>query len=176
MTVTDLAADPVATKTRMPNAPSLTIRLDDLAAMKRLGRRIAGLLTQGDAVLLRGDLGAGKTELARATIQAHMGQDTEVPSPTFTLVQTYDAPGLAIAHADLYRIENLTELAELGLDEALEQGAVLVEWPERAQGHWPSSRLEVELTIDGEGPARLAQMTGRGDWVGRLAALDEAKV
>lgn len=176
MTVTDLAANLAAATTTLPLVQSRTIRLDDLAAMRRLGARLARLLAPGDTVLLRGDLGAGKTELARATIQARMGEGIEVPSPTFTLVQTYETPSLAIAHADLYRIERMTELAELGLDEALEHGAILVEWPERAEGQWPASRLEIVLTIDGAGPARVAQISGEGDWANRVGALDEAKL
>jgi tRNA threonylcarbamoyl adenosine modification protein YjeE len=116
-------------------------------------------------------LGAGKTELARAIVQERVGEAIEVPSPTFTLVQTYETPGLTIAHADLYRVENIGELAELGLDEAIDGGAILVEWPERAQGLWPDSRLEIILHIDGSGPARILELVARGDWAARVARL-----
>jgi tRNA threonylcarbamoyl adenosine modification protein YjeE len=171
MTVTDLAAGPVTAMKAMPVGRPRTLRLDSLAQVRSLGRKLAGILRPGDVVLLRGDLGAGKTEIARAIIQARAGDAVDVPSPTFTLVQTYETPGLTIAHADLYRIERLDELAELGLDEALDQGAVLVEWPDRAGDVWPKSRLEIGLKLDGEGPARIATLNGEGAWEPRL---DEA--
>jgi tRNA threonylcarbamoyladenosine biosynthesis protein TsaE len=168
MTVTDLAPARLPAKSRMPLEAMRTIRIADLAEMKRLGARLASVLRKGDVVLLCGDLGAGKTELARATVRARMAMETEVPSPTFTLLQTYDAPDLLLTHADLYRLERLEELAELGFDEAMESGAVLVEWPERANGLWPSSRLEIALSIEGAGPARIATLSGLGDWAERI--------
>jgi tRNA threonylcarbamoyladenosine biosynthesis protein TsaE len=173
MTVTDLAAASARATTRMPPIHAWTVRLEGLLQVKRLGAQLAGALAPGDVVLLAGDLGAGKTELARAIIQARLGEATGVPSPTFTLVQSYEATGLLMTHADLYRIERIGDLAELGLDEAMESGAVLVEWPDRARGLWPASRLEIELRIEDEGPARIVTMTGRGAWAGRLAALNE---
>jgi tRNA threonylcarbamoyl adenosine modification protein YjeE len=96
-------------------------------------------------VALEGDLGAGKTELARAVIRSLAGSDIPVPSPTFTLLQAYDLPGLTVTHADLYRLADPSEVLELGLDEAWEQGAVLVEWPERAGDLLPAERLTVRL-------------------------------
>jgi tRNA threonylcarbamoyladenosine biosynthesis protein TsaE len=152
----------------MPKMMTRTLRLDDLTSVKRIGAALGAALRAGDVLLLSGDLGAGKTELARAVIQARIGAAIDVPSPTFTLLQTYDAPDLAIVHADLYRIERVADLTELGLDEAMEDCALLVEWPERAMGLWPASRLEVTLSIDGLGPARIAHMTGHGDWAARL--------
>lgn len=129
-----------------------------------LGRRIAARLQVGDMIALEGDLGAGKTTLARAILRA-MGVTGEVPSPSFTLVQHYDTPGLKIAHCDFYRIENPAELDELGLEDALKEGAVLVEWPERAPGRIPADALRIRIGIVGEseramqfsGPERLAQ-------------------
>jgi tRNA threonylcarbamoyl adenosine modification protein YjeE len=174
MMASDLAARTARATARMPQPQTRTIRLDDLGAARRLGERLAASLRSGDAVLLSGDLGAGKTELARAMIQARMGAEIDVPSPTFTLIQTYESPGLPIAHADLYRIERVEDLAELGLDEALETGALLVEWPERAEGLWPAARLEIALTHDGEGPARIAALTGHGEWASRIAQVTGA--
>jgi len=99
-------------------------------------------------VALEGDLGAGKTELARAVIRARAGADVPVPSPTFTLLQVYDAlpGGLTITHADLYRLRgDPGELAEIELEEAWEDGALLVEWPERALDLLPGDRLSLRL-------------------------------
>ena len=119
------------------------------AATQALGARIARGLRAGDAVLLSGELGAGKTALARAILRA-LGVTEHVPSPTFTLVQSYETPGLTLRHLDLYRVENPRELDELGIDEALDEGSILVEWPERAPSHWPADALHVALTIAGE--------------------------
>jgi tRNA threonylcarbamoyl adenosine modification protein YjeE len=96
-------------------------------------------------VALEGDLGAGKTELARAVIRSLAGADIPVPSPTFTLLQAYELPGLTVTHADLYRLSDPSEVLELGLDEAWEQGAVLVEWPERAGDLLPAELLTLHL-------------------------------
>ena len=137
----------------------MTVALPDLAATALLGARLAALLACGDAVLLRGDLGSGKTTLARAILTA-LGVSETVPSPTFTLVQTYDTPRLTVSHYDLYRLKRAAELDELGLDEALEDGAALIEWPERAEDRLPSDALTIHLSADTErraileGPAR----------------------
>ena len=136
----------------------MDLALPDLAATAVLGRRIAGQLRAGDVVALSGDLGAGKTTLARA-ILAGLGVDENVPSPSFTLVQSYDAPGLRVSHFDLYRLKNPSELQELGLDDALEDGAALVEWPERAS--LPEG-LTVRLTNQGSG--RRAELEGAPRW------------
>lgn len=103
-----------------------------------LGALLAGALRPGDIVGLSGDLGAGKTTLARAVLRA-LGETGEVPSPSFALVQPYDDLPLPVWHADLYRLDDLAELDELGLDEILGDGALLVEWPERAAGAWPQA-------------------------------------
>lgn len=136
----------------------LTLFLPDEAATQALGRALADLLLPGDAVLLSGDVGAGKSCLARAIIHRRLGSATEVPSPTFTLVQTYDAEAVQIWHADLYRLSHPDEVAELGLLDAAETAICLVEWPERAALTWPGSPLQVVLTPTGEG--RMAQMRG----------------
>ena len=87
------------------------------------------------------------------------------PSPTFTLVQTYDGPDFALAHFDLYRIVRPEEIFELGLDEALDQGAAIIEWPERLEGRLPTDRLDIVLTIEGDG--RRARLRPHGAWEGR---------
>ena len=133
--------------------------LDDTAA---LGAAIAAGLQVGDLVALAGDLGAGKTTLARGILTA-LGLTGPMPSPTFTLVQTYEAPRLIVHHYDLYRLEDPREIAELGLDEALEDGAVLVEWPERAGGLLPDDALSVSLTMP-DAQNRFAELTGPARW------------
>lgn len=127
----------------------------DEAATDMFGRRLAARLAPGDVVLLSGDLGAGKTALARG-ILAGLGHAGEVPSPTFTLVQSYEVPGvrLPVWHVDLYRLEDPGEVEELGLDEILADGALVIEWPERAGGRWPEA-LHLTLTDSGEGSRRL---------------------
>ncbi|HET7083482.1 MAG TPA: tRNA (adenosine(37)-N6)-threonylcarbamoyltransferase complex ATPase subunit type 1 TsaE [Rhizomicrobium sp.] len=136
------------------------VPLPDLDATQRLGVGIAGGLKAGDAVALWGDLGAGKTTLARAILQA-LGVKEEVPSPTFTLVQSYDTHP-RIAHYDLYRLKNAREMEELGFDDALAEGAVLVEWPERAPEVLPPDALHVRLGLK-EG-TRTARLTGPARW------------
>jgi tRNA threonylcarbamoyladenosine biosynthesis protein TsaE len=138
----------------------MTVTLPDLAATATLGAAIAGQLAPGDAVLLRGDLGTGKTTLARAILTA-LGVRETVPSPTFTLVQAYDTPRLAVRHYDLYRLKRAAEIEELGLDESLEDGAALIEWPERAEDHMPADALTVHLLAEGE---RRAALEGPARW------------
>ncbi len=137
----------------------MRVALPDLAATAKLGTAIAARLAPGDAVLLRGDLGSGKTTLARAILAA-LGVTENVPSPTFTSVQAYETPRLRVSHYDLYRLKRESELEELGLDEALDQGAALIEWPERAERRLPADALIAALDADTErrvvleGPAR----------------------
>lgn len=145
----------------------------DETAMAALAGRLAGFLEPGDLVALSGDLGTGKTTLARAMLRA-LGVEGEVPSPTFTLVQTYDTPYLAVLHADLYRIEGEAELEELGLEDALAYAAIVVEWPEKLSGRFAASRLKgrLDLAISiGDGDARRIEARGRGSWAARLARL-----
>ena len=145
----------------------MEIALPDLAATAALGARIGSALRPGDLVALSGPLGAGKTELARAILRAR-GVTGDVPSPTFTLVQPYETPGLTIHHYDLYRLKHAAELTELGLEDALDDGAALVEWPERAT--LPGEMLAVRLSQDGA--ARKAVLEGSARW----AVLERAHV
>ncbi len=133
-----------------------------------LGARIAASLAPGDAVALEGGLGAGKTTLARAILRA-LGLDETVPSPSFTLVQLYETPRLAVSHYDLYRIENPSEIDELGLDEALMTGAALIEWPEHAGERLPADALHVQLAITGE-ETRKVRVWGPLRWSTHLSA------
>jgi tRNA threonylcarbamoyladenosine biosynthesis protein TsaE len=154
-------------------APStLDLHLPDEAATVRLGARLAGLLAPGDVVALSGGLGAGKTALARANVAAAMGGPVEVPSPTFTLVQVYETPRLALWHFDLYRLSGPAEVLELGWEEAREEAAALVEWPDRLGPLIPADRLDVRLDLDGDG--RRACLEGFGAWAARLGQLGDA--
>jgi tRNA threonylcarbamoyladenosine biosynthesis protein TsaE len=152
-----------------PGRP-LTRRLDDEQATARLGAALAALARPGDAILLHGPYGAGKTALARAFLRAATGDAAlVVPSPSFTLVQTYALPsGTTAWHYDLWRASGEGELAELGWDEA-RAGIVLVEWPERLGGAAPPDALSITLShVPGEAGAREATLSG---WPGRLTGL-----
>lgn len=147
-------------------------QLQDEAATQAFAIRLAGCVRAGDVVALRGDLGAGKTALARGMIQALGYGDGEIPSPTFTLVQTYDTPRGVIWHFDLYRLADAADIFELGWDEACIEGIVLVEWPERLGTLLPAASLEVMLHHgDGDEAAEVRRVTvaGGGDWPQRLA-------
>ena len=137
--------------------------LDDA---ERIGAAIGTTLMPGDVVLLSGDLGAGKTTLARAMLKAR-GLAGEAPSPTFAIVQPYAPPevDMPIAHVDLYRIDDSDELIELGLDDYLYDGALLIEWPERLGGEgWPDALL---LTISGVGDMRVLTASVPTAWGAR---------
>ncbi|QYK41955.1 MAG: tRNA (adenosine(37)-N6)-threonylcarbamoyltransferase complex ATPase subunit type 1 TsaE [Paracoccaceae bacterium] len=153
----------------MPSALDLTLYLPDDAATDRLGRAMAHVLCAGDTVALEGPIGAGKTHLARALIRARLAGQEDVPSPSFTLVQTYgplDDPD-AIWHADLYRLGHPDDTAELGLDDALGRRLCLIEWPDRMGSRLPADTLHLRLTPKGEGRSVLL----RGGVPGRIAAL-----
>src|SRR5437764_147206 len=161
----------------VPPASSLSIVLANEQATRRLAVDVASILKAGDLVTLSGDLGAGKTAFARALIRHLAGDEAlDVPSPTFTLVQTYALPRFTVVHADLYRVTHTGELAELGVDEAAENAVVLLEWPDRAEDILPADRLDISFTLAQHlGPnQRSAEITGHGAFaprIERLAAL-----
>jgi len=141
------------------------------ADLEAFGARLAPLLLPGDVIALEGDLGAGKTTLARGILRA-LGLAGEAPSPSFAIVQPYDPPEvrLPVLHVDLYRIEDPAEVEELGLDDARESGALLIEWPSRlGDGLWPDSLI---LAIEGSGdvPRRLTA-TVPDAWGARWSSL-----
>jgi tRNA threonylcarbamoyladenosine biosynthesis protein TsaE len=145
----------------------VTLDLPDLAAMDTLGARIAERLRPGDVVALSGPLGAGKTTLARAVLGA-LGYEGEVPSPTFTIIESYAPPAvrLPLVHADFYRLDRPAEADELGLDEYREGAALLAEWPEHVGGFATEPGcLSIALELAGNG--RRAIVEPGADWLGR---------
>lgn len=154
----------------MPDAVSLS--LPDADATARLGAAIAPRLEPGETVLLYGPLGMGKSTLARGLIRALTGPDEDVPSPTFTLVQFYESDP-PVAHFDLYRLTRPGEAAEIGLDEALDDGCAIIEWPERL-GDDPARWLGPDIltvTLAEQGDGRVAALSGAGAWETKLKDL-----
>ena len=147
--------------------------LSDEQDTASLGARLATCLRPGDCVALSGDLGVGKTSLARSIIQASIGEPCAVPSPTFTLVQTYDLADSRIWHFDLYRLSAADELLELGWDEALTEIS-LIEWAERAETYLPADRVTISLAFGGGEDERSALIQAPEDWLGRLMAAGPA--
>lgn len=143
--------------------------LADAEASLAFGRRLGRCLRPGDIVLLEGPIGAGKTHIARAAIRAFLGAPVEVPSPTYTLVQTYEtpdeAPGATIWHADLYRLTDTAEIEELGLFDAMGRDITLIEWPDRL-GTLPHAAMTLTLTPAGEG--RDLRITAPAGFLARL--------
>src|SRR6188474_2042229 len=155
-------------------ASSFSIVLANEQATRRFAADVASILKAGDLVTLSGDLGAGKTAFARALIRHLAGDETlDVPSPTFTLVQTYALPRLSVVHADLFRVGRASELTELGVDEAAADSVVLLEWPDRAAEALPPDRLDIAFTLAPHlGPnQRQAELTAHGSFVPRLERL-----
>jgi tRNA threonylcarbamoyl adenosine modification protein YjeE len=154
---------------------SFTAALEDEQATRRLMADIAAAIEPGDLITLSGDLGAGKTTFARALIRHFAGDETvEVPSPTFTIMQTYELPRFNLLHADLYRLSGPGELAELGFEDAAENAVTLLEWPDRAAGHLPPNRFDVTLTLSpqqGE-TFRNARVTGYGTFAAKAERID----
>ncbi|WP_341367768.1 tRNA (adenosine(37)-N6)-threonylcarbamoyltransferase complex ATPase subunit type 1 TsaE [Yoonia sp. BS5-3] len=143
-----------------------TISLPDESDTREFAGRIAAILQPGDTLLLEGDIGSGKTAFSRAVIRARLGQQEDVPSPTFTLVQTYHAPDGDIWHCDLYRLTAPDEVLELGLDEAFETSICLIEWPDRLGDDIPDNALRLGFTADNNTHSVTLHMTNR--WADRL--------
>ena len=144
---------------------SFTVTLPNEQATARFAVDIAAALEPGDLVTLSGDLGAGKTTFARAVIRYLAGDDAiEVPSPTFTLMQSYELPRFLLVHADFYRLSGTAEFAELGFEDLPERTVVLVEWPDRAAGFLPPDRFDITFTLAPQldSGARNARIVGYG--------------
>ncbi len=141
----------------MPETIKLNIKNEH--ETKLLAQALSRLLHAGHVVALRGDLGAGKTTLARALIQALNPNEVEVPSPTFTLVQEYQGPECPILHFDLYRLSNPEEVYELGWEDA-RRHIILVEWPERLGSLLPQQHIDIYLKYGANPDQRLVEITG----------------
>jgi tRNA threonylcarbamoyladenosine biosynthesis protein TsaE len=134
-----------------PDLFAVTVTLADAEATEKVGRWLAGHVERGTCLLLSGDIGAGKSHLCRAFIREKLGRYEDVPSPTFTLVQTYETADAEIWHADLYRLHSTTEVCELGLEDAFDTAICLIEWPDRLGEMKPVHAIELLLQPDGEG-------------------------
>ena len=151
----------------MSNKPIVSKPLSTEADTIALGETLAGSLKSGDVIALDGTLGAGKTTLARAAVRRLMGHEIDVPSPTFTLVQTYEGPFCEIWHVDLYRIEDPAELDALGLEDAFADAITFIEWPDRLGAALPRSALHVGLSSSDEA-GRTVTIAGSSEWAERL--------
>lgn len=153
----------------------ITIELADEAATAALAARLAAAAEPGDVLALSGPLGSGKTVFARAFINARSAGPEEVPSPTYTLHQTYEFPASAgavpVHHFDLFRIEDAGEIRELGMEDAFADGISLIEWPDLVNGLLPDDRLEVALDQGADPDSRQATLVGFGTWDKRLEAI-----
>ena len=140
--------------------------LPDLAAVDAFGADIAARLRGGDVIALTGDLGAGKTTLSRAILRA-AGHEGDVPSPTFTIIETYDALDPPVVHADFYRLEHPDELYEIGLDDYRDGAVLLAEWPDRAGGFGEEPAC-LSIRLEKRDDMRFAIVEGGAEWQGRL--------
>lgn len=145
----------------------ITISLPNATATDQLGAALASVAKTGDCILLSGQIGAGKSALARAFIRALLGPETEVPSPTFTLVQTYEHSDFEIWHADLYRLSDTQEAVELGLTDAFDTAVTLIEWPDLLGDLAPAHALSIHLTV--QEASHTAVMSYGPDWSDRIA-------
>jgi tRNA threonylcarbamoyl adenosine modification protein YjeE len=135
-----------------------------------LATSLANIVDIGDVITFAGDLGAGKTAFCRLFIQALAKEPCEVTSPTFTIVQVYDQLPVPVWHCDLYRLEDKSELLALGLEDAMDEAILLIEWPEISAGILPEDRLEINIGVDDESRRNFA-MYPYGNWQKKLAAL-----
>lgn len=146
---------------------SREITLPDEGATASLAMRVASRLRIGDVILLHGPIGSGKSHFARALIRSRLGNPNEdVPSPTFTIVQTYPDPEGDIWHCDLYRVGNSDEIIELGLEEAFGDAICLIEWPDRLGNARPDGALDLRLAARQDG--HRAIFSGPDSWRERL--------
>jgi len=151
------------------DVPLMTLYLANADETARLGAWFAPRLRAGECVLLHGTIGAGKSHFARSLIQTRLGRAEDVPSPTFTLVQTYQAD-IEIWHADLYRLSHPDEVLELGLEAAFDSAISLIEWPDRLASYAPPGAIDLRFSQSGEGRVVSLQLGMRTDLAAELAA------
>ena len=154
----------------MPAPRRLT--LDGEEATAELAAEIASLAEDGDVIALSGELGTGKTTFARAFLR-EWGVREEIPSPTFTLVQTYELEAGTVWHFDLYRLENPDDALELDIEDAFTDGISLIEWPERLGAYLPWERLDLRFAIGERADVRRVVIEGTDEWAGRLKELED---
>ncbi|AFX99606.1 hypothetical protein A1OE_1437 [Candidatus Endolissoclinum faulkneri L2] len=149
------------------------VLLDNLNATHNLAAFLAKRATIGMAILLKGSLGAGKSELARAFVRAWLNEpEAEVPSPSFTIIQSYESTRGSVWHCDLYHLSNLGEIEELGLEEAFDESIVLVEWPYQLGTHLPFNRLELSLEVCDSCEWRIAHLIPYGTWINHFSDIN----
>jgi len=146
------------------------VQLGSLEDTQKLAHTLASFLKKRDILALTGDLGAGKTTFARFLIQTLMKSPTVIPSPTFTLVQTYEAENFEIWHFDLYRLKIPEEIFELGIEEAFTKGLTLIEWPEKMEPYFPQAGLKIKFELVDE--HRHVLIEGNELWQPRLTSLN----
>ncbi len=146
----------------------MQLYLNSLDDTHDMAAKIAALVSVGEAITLRGDLGAGKTTFARYVIRALAGAEVEVPSPSFTLVQTYDTLVFPLWHFDLYRLSKPEEALELAIEDAFIEAVSLIEWPEIIEEWLPEDRLDVHMAITPNGDGREMLLTAYGQWYNKL--------
>lgn len=147
---------------------SLNFLLPDQSATEALGIRLAGMASRGDIIFLCGTLGIGKSVLARAFIRTYCHTSEDIPSPTFTLVQTYDMEVIPVFHFDLYRLRAAVDVIELGIEEAFVNGISLIEWPDRLGDWLPANRLEIHMKPGINEISREVSLTRFGSWETRV--------
>ncbi len=152
--------------------PELSLFLATPDDTERLGSWLGDASCPGDTILLEGPIGSGKSHLARAFVRAQTQPDEDVPSPSFTLVQTYDGVAGEIWHADLYRLGHQDEVLELGLEDAFGRAICIVEWPDRLGSGLPPDALRLRFSTEGEG--RRILLSDGARWARRLERLAEA--
>lgn len=152
----------------------LDLRSREAGDTRAIGAELAPFLRPGDVLALTGELGAGKTTLTQG-VASGLGFEGAVVSPTFTLVREYRGGRLPVVHADVYRLDRVQDVLDLGLDELAEDGVLLVEWGDAVEGLLPPAHLIVELTVPGDGDERAVGVAGIGDpWALRWERLERA--